>query len=425
MPLLAIGGSISLIAGTVAVTLIVAGRPASGQSDPLATNPELDPGTPLSGRAPDFTLTDQFGHAVSLRSFRGKIVLLAFNDSECTTICPLTTTAMLDAKAMLGPAANRVQLLGVDANPKATSLQDVQSYSELHGMLHSWHFLTGSLPQLRGVWNAYHIEAAVQAGEIAHTPALYVIDRRGRLARLFVTQQSYAAVGQLGELLARTASNLLPGHPTVHTNYRYNQITGLGPAKPVTLPLANRGALALGPGRPRVLLFFATWDRQVTGLAAGLQGLQRYRAAAARAGLPPLTAVDEGSVEPPGALAQFLHGLPHPLSYPVAVDRDGRVADGYEVQGLPWLMVVTATGRFAWYYSVAALGWPTTARLISIGQGGSGSRRPPPPRTSEPPCRSWQVRRRRSARCINRPVSCSVPSPSWRRGLAPCGDTRS
>ena len=86
-------------------------------------------GTP----APDFRLTDQFGKRVSLSAFRGKVVLLAFNDSECTTICPLTTQAMLDAKAMLGPAARDVQLLGVDANPASISLQDVATYSELHG----------------------------------------------------------------------------------------------------------------------------------------------------------------------------------------------------------------------------------------------------------------------------------------------------
>jgi hypothetical protein len=40
------------------------------------------------------------------------VVILAFNDSECTTICPLTTTAMVDARTMLGSAADEVQLLG-------------------------------------------------------------------------------------------------------------------------------------------------------------------------------------------------------------------------------------------------------------------------------------------------------------------------
>ncbi len=87
-------------------------------------------------------------------------MILAFNDSECTTLCPLTTSAMLEAKAMLGKAGSRVQLLGVDANPAAISLEDVWSYSELHGMLNVWHFLTGSLPQLKQVWSRYGVEAA-------------------------------------------------------------------------------------------------------------------------------------------------------------------------------------------------------------------------------------------------------------------------
>ena len=89
---------------------------------------------------------------------------------------------MLDAKAMLGAAGSRVQLLGVDANPAATSIEDVWSYSELHGMLRQWQFLTGSLAQLRRVWRAYGIEAQIERGEVAHTPALFVIDPQGGFA---------------------------------------------------------------------------------------------------------------------------------------------------------------------------------------------------------------------------------------------------
>ena len=177
---LATAGTVLLVA--LGITLVILARSNSAgtsQADALATNPDLDPGTPVSGVAPDFSLADQFGQPVSLHSFRGKVVILAFNDSECTTVCPLTTTAMLDAKAMLGKAASQVQLLGVDADPAAISLEDVWSYSELHGMLHSWRFLTGSLPQLQQVWKDYGIEAAVQAGEITHTPALFVIGPTG------------------------------------------------------------------------------------------------------------------------------------------------------------------------------------------------------------------------------------------------------
>ena len=91
------------VAGVAFAVIVVGGveLTSSGPQpagDTLQSNPYLDPGTHLTGPAPDFTLTDQFGARVSLRSFRGKVVILAFNDSECTTICPLTTTAMVDAR---------------------------------------------------------------------------------------------------------------------------------------------------------------------------------------------------------------------------------------------------------------------------------------------------------------------------------------
>src|SRR5690348_564502 len=50
-------------------------------------------GFPLPGDlAPDFTLTDQFDHPVTLSALRGHEVVLAFIDSECKTLCPLTST---------------------------------------------------------------------------------------------------------------------------------------------------------------------------------------------------------------------------------------------------------------------------------------------------------------------------------------------
>lgn len=366
--------SLSLIL-TVAV-LFVAGVVYAASPDqqpsptaaPADNNPALDTGTSLDRPAHNFTLTDQFGRAVSLRSFRGKVVILGFNDSECTTMCPLTTTAMLDAKAMLGSAGAHVQLLGVDANPKATSIDDVLSYSEVHGMVHAWDFLTGSLPQLQRVWHDYSVGVAISHNQVDHDPAIFVISPSGQIEKLFLTQQSYAAVGQLGQLLARAASALLPGHPKVHSHLSYSRITGISPTQPTTIPRLGGGNIKLGPGRARMVLFFASWDRQITGLASGLEALKRYQTLAAKKGLPRLIGIDEGSVEPRGALGSFMRTLPSRLNYPVGVDTSGRVADGYEVDGQPWLMVLNSAGKIAFYYSVAALGWPSTARLAQLAR---------------------------------------------------------
>jgi cytochrome c biogenesis protein CcmG/thiol:disulfide interchange protein DsbE len=116
------------------------------------------------------------------------------------------------------------------------------------------------------------------------------------------------------------------------------------------------------------------------GIGGELDALNRYAAGAAREHLPALTAVDEGSVEPsPAALPDFLHSLSAPLRYPVAIDANGEVGDGYEVEGAPWLVLVSPSGRIAWYDAVNLGKWPTVTELraqvraaLSPRHGGAG-----------------------------------------------------
>ena len=348
------------------VVVVRSNGPATSQAEALAANPDLDPGTPVSGVAPDFTLSDQFGQTVSLHSFRGKVVILAFNDSECTTVCPLTTTAMLDAKAMLGKAGSQVELLGVDANPAAISLEDVWSYSELHGMLHAWRFFTGSLPDSSRSGSPTG-RGGDRGREITHTPALFVIDPAGSLSRLYVTQMSYTAVPQFGQLLAQSAAAVLPGRPSVHADLSYARIQPTPPTVHATMPRVGGGTVEVGPGdSARLYVFFATWDQETSGLAGELDALNRYQTIASRMGLPRLTAVDEASVEPSlGVLTSFfLRRVSHPLSYPVALDRGGKIANGYEVLGVPWFVLTSRTGQLLYYREVSTAGWPSTSVLL-------------------------------------------------------------
>ena len=353
------------------------------QTSALQSNPNLDPGLTLSRVAPGFTLTDQFGQPESLSSFRGKVVILAFNDAECTTICPLTTTALVDAKDMLGAAASQVQLVGVDANPKATEVEDVLSYSQLHGMTYQWQYLTGSLAQLQSVWKAYSVGVTISENQTDHEPAIFVINQQGRLAKLYLTQLAYSAVGQLGQLLADEVADLLPGHPPARSHLSYAQISPILPATMSVLPEEGGGYAELGPGEPgkaRLYLFFATWDQEITSLGGQLDALNAYQSAAGAAGLPALTAVDEGSVEPSAsALPDFLASLRQPLGYPVAIDSSGRAADGYGVAGEPWLVLVSPDGEAIWSWEVSTSGWLSRARLDQHVRAALARAANPPP----------------------------------------------
>jgi cytochrome oxidase Cu insertion factor (SCO1/SenC/PrrC family) len=320
-------------------------------------NPALDPGSSLGGmRAPDIRLENQFGQRMALSQFRGKAVVLAFVDSECTTVCPLTTVSMVEAKELLGAAGSHVQLLGVDANPDATSVADVMAYSRAHAMVNQWDFLTGTLPQLQATWRAYHIAVQIDQGMIDHTPALFVIDPQGRERTVYLTQMNYASITQAAQIIAQRVSSLLPGHPPLASTHSLAYISGQTPAARVTLPGVPSGSVTLGPGRPRLVMFFATWVAETSDLRAHLLALNSYARAARRGGrgLPGLVAVDEQTTEPsPAAAAAYLKGLGTKLRYPVATDATGRIADGYGVADQPWFVLTSASGKILWKHD----GW--------------------------------------------------------------------
>ena len=336
---------------------------SAGANSAAMDNPNLDLGSSLGGTpAPDFRLRNQFGQPMSLSQFRGKVVMLAFEDSECTTVCPLTTQSMLQAKQLLGPAGSQVQLLGVDANPDATSVADVLSYSRTHGLVNQWNFLTGSPAELKATWTKYHIAVQIEQDQIDHTPALFVIDQQGRERKLYLTQMAYSSVGQSAEVLAEEIASLLPGHPKVASQQSLASITGQGPSDHLTLTSAGPrgGTVTLGPGQPRLVMFFATWLDEVANLKSELTGMNAYAATARRAGLPPLAAVDETVVEPSAqAVRSYLASLGTKLDFPVGMDTTGRVADGYQVQDQPWFALVSASGKIVWSHD----GWLSPSAL--------------------------------------------------------------
>jgi cytochrome oxidase Cu insertion factor (SCO1/SenC/PrrC family) len=369
----ALSGLLAGCASSPSASSQSAGSQSSGSTAAM-DNPNLDLGSSLGELpAPDFRLQNQFGQSMSLSQFRGKVVMLAFEDSECTTVCPLTTQSMLEAKQLLGPAGEKVQLLGIDANPDATSVADVLSYSRAHGLVNQWDFLTGSLAQLKSTWGLYHIAVQIEQGQIDHTPALYVIDQQGRERKLYLTQMAYSSIGQSAQVLADELSSLLPGHPKVASQQSLASIAVQGPSAHLTLPSAGPqgGTVALGPGQPHLVMFFATWLSEVSDLKSELVSGNAYVAAARRGGLPQLVAVDETVVESSAqTVRSYLRNLGTSLNYPVALDTTGRVADGYGVQDQPWFALVSASGKIIWSHD----GWLPPSALESAAKRAASSK---------------------------------------------------
>jgi len=186
-----------------AASLDTSGIPASVPAA-LANLMQLSP-VPVAS-APGFTLTDQGGHAMSLASLRGRVVVLNFMDPHCTDICPIVSQEFVDAYRDLGSRAAHVVFIAVNVNRYHLRVADVAAFSREQRLssIPSWHFLTGSYPGLRAVWQAYEVvvDAPSPNADVIHSSLMYFIDAQGRERFLASPMVDHTAAG----------SSYLPGN---------------------------------------------------------------------------------------------------------------------------------------------------------------------------------------------------------------------
>jgi cytochrome oxidase Cu insertion factor (SCO1/SenC/PrrC family) len=182
-----------LAAWAVLLVLIGAGPMAMAQvnrtADPIIAQAIGGSTAPLDTVAPGFALSDIAGQPVSLASLRGKVLLLTFLDPVCTTDCPLLAQELRAADQLLGARAGAVELVAIAANPLYYTAPYLQAFDRQEGLsgLRNWTFLTGPLPELRGVWANYGVTVDTLPGGqmVAHDDVVLVIDRTGRVRSEF------------------------------------------------------------------------------------------------------------------------------------------------------------------------------------------------------------------------------------------------
>jgi cytochrome oxidase Cu insertion factor (SCO1/SenC/PrrC family) len=126
------------------------------------------------------TLPDQTGRLFSLAALRGRSVALVFFDSHCTQECPLEGRELASAESSLS-VAQRPILVAVSVNPADTPASAAKA-ARAWGLAQAapWHWLMGTRVQLAPIWREYNIYVGRSAnGDIPHTEALILIDRRG------------------------------------------------------------------------------------------------------------------------------------------------------------------------------------------------------------------------------------------------------
>ena len=193
-------------AGLIALGAIpMALAQASPNADPLLAEAISGQPTPVNYAAPQFSLADQSGRAVTLASLRGQVVLLGFIDPARASQCQPIGREFELADSMLGPGAARVALVGIDLPQTRRSAADLLAYDDQAGLsaLSNWRFLTGTPAQLRRVRLAYGPE---------RNGVVFVIGPGGRVRdRLSISASpgTAATESSFAVLLADAARQLL------------------------------------------------------------------------------------------------------------------------------------------------------------------------------------------------------------------------
>ncbi len=126
---------------------------------------------------------DQNSALFALSQQQGHVQLVAFVYTHCTSVCPIIVADLKRLDGMLSRALkNKVQFLLVSLDPENDSAKTMKSFLQEHGIASTrWHFVRGNNDDTRELALLFDVRYRQDAGEIAHSNMISVLDTHGVL----------------------------------------------------------------------------------------------------------------------------------------------------------------------------------------------------------------------------------------------------
>lgn len=166
----------------------------------------LAPPIAIGDAVPDFTLTDQAGSRVRLSLLAGKVVGITFIYTSCPLpdYCfRLSNNFGLLQKRFATRMGRDLVLLSISFDPAHDTPAVLAKYAGIwKADANSWHFLTGTLPDVKQVCHRFGLNFWPDEATLTHSLHTVVVDRQGKLAANFEGNQFTAE--QLGDFIEAT-----------------------------------------------------------------------------------------------------------------------------------------------------------------------------------------------------------------------------
>ena len=176
------------------VPALVPASPSASQGKPVVT-PQPNRGVAVGDTIPDFSLTDQTGHAFRLSQMRGEPVAVTFLYTRCpiATACPMTAARFAKLDSLLAEKGFG-KLVTITVDPEHDTPKVLAQYAKTLGANPArWKFLTGDPKTIADAASSFGVLYYPEKGTVVHTQAVAVVDPEGRLAAIYYGEHWEAA----------------------------------------------------------------------------------------------------------------------------------------------------------------------------------------------------------------------------------------
>jgi cytochrome oxidase Cu insertion factor (SCO1/SenC/PrrC family) len=314
-------------------------------SNVLEVNPLMTLGTP----APAFSLTDQNGVKQSLKTLKGKAVVLTFGDDRCTDLCTLLAQDILTANKDLGENASRVEFVSVNANPFYPTVADTTSWTNEHGLGHTanWHFVTGTSEAVASVEKRYGVEVDLhqKTRTIDHGAEIFFISPAGDEEQIGDFGTESANTIEFSHAMAKLATEMLPaserrpvGGPDDSGASAVDTAIGSTPP-PIALPSLGGGSAVTTSSYRGKYLALNFWSPTCSLCVSELPAMER--ASTDLGSSAQIVGIDAS--DPTGAGASFVTRAG--VTYPQLLDKQDVVGTQFEIPGFPYVVILDPKGK--------------------------------------------------------------------------------
>jgi len=180
---------------------------------------------PARGQLPAFQLADERGAQITNEALRGKVSVVNFIFTSCSTACPLLSTelARLQAEVRSRGLTDRVRLWSISVDPERDTAERLRVFAARYGADPAlWRFLRGDEAEIRRVvvgGMKQDVTRQIDRGEadgftVLHGTKLVLVDGEARI-RGYYEAKDPASMQALSEALVALADGRVELEPEI------------------------------------------------------------------------------------------------------------------------------------------------------------------------------------------------------------------